>query len=109
MIVAMTEAFRMRVADVSWPGPSGAVVLTGVVDHGTLRGGGDLVLFGRNGETKTRVRRAFPAFPTPGARPGQMRPWPQRPGLFTIFAWGVDRRVASRGDVFVRFGPAEDE
>src|ERR1700736_1587130 len=98
----MAETFRMRVSEVSWPGPGGAVILTGVVDHGNWRGNGQLAVVGPDGQTKTPVARICPAFPAPASRPGQLRPWPQRPGFLTLYAWGIGRKVPCVGDVLVR-------
>jgi hypothetical protein len=92
----------MSLSEVSWPGPGGAVILTGVVDHGSCDGMGELKILGTDGRTKATVARIFPAVPAPGSRPGQLRPWPQRPGLFTLYAWGVDRMVPCVGDSLVR-------
>jgi hypothetical protein len=103
----MAEGFRMRLTEVSWPGPGGAVVLTGTVEHGRLRGDGELVLLDSEGRMKASVRKAFPAFPGPPSRPGQIRPWPQRSGSFTLYALGIGRKIASPGDALVRIYPAE--
>jgi hypothetical protein len=92
----------MTVNDVSWPGPGGAVIITGVVDHGNWRGNGELAVVGGDGQTKAPVARICPAFPAPAFRPGQLRPCPQRPGFVTLYAWGVDRTVPCVGDAVVR-------
>jgi hypothetical protein len=95
----------MVLTDVAWPGPGGAVILTGSVEHGTLRGDGDLVLLNSDGEIKKPVIRAVPASPAARSRPGQLRPWPQRPGFFTLYVWGTDRHVPVPTDLLVRLSP----